>query len=51
MVVFLILFVLNKDCFGLRKNRSSLFMSTSVLFWLFSIGVRFYQFFVFYIFA
>jgi ABC-type Na+ efflux pump permease subunit len=41
MVVFLALFVLNKDYFGSRKSRSSLLKSISMLFWPFYIGVRF----------
>jgi hypothetical protein len=38
LVMFLVLFVLNKYCFGSRRNRSSLLKNRSVLFLLSSCG-------------
>jgi hypothetical protein len=44
--MFLVLFVFNKDHFGSKRSRSSLFKSKSVLFCCFSVVVRFSLFFV-----
>jgi hypothetical protein len=48
MVIFLILFILNKDRFGSRKSKYSLLRNKYILFWLsFSMAARFSLFFVF----
>jgi hypothetical protein len=48
MVMFLVLFVSNKDRFGSRRSRSSLLGADLCFFGCFFVGARFSMFFVLY---